>query len=79
MEITPEIDKAAPLGNPLMTAYLSANPDCKLVVMDHGALTAQLENFFRAAGVKPDEIFCAGFSMSPATVSAIKNGYSDPT
>ncbi|GAB6907213.1 conserved exported hypothetical protein [Desulfosarcina cetonica] len=77
MEITPEIDKDAALGQPVMTAYLSANPDCKLVIMDHGALTAQLENFFRAAGVGPDAIFGAGFSMSPATVSAIKNGYVD--
>ncbi len=77
MEITPEIDKDATLGKPLMTAYLSANPDCRLVIMDHGALTAQLENFFRAAGVRPDQIFGAGFSLSPATVSAITSGYVD--
>lgn len=77
MEIPPEVDKDAALGKPLMTAYLSANPDCRLVVMDHGALTAQLENFFRAAGIGPDEIYGAGFSMSPATVSAIRTGYVD--
>lgn len=77
MEISPEIDKDTALGQPVMTAYLSANPDCRLVVMDHGGLTAQLENFFRAAGLKPDDIYGAGFSMSPATVSAIKNGYVD--
>lgn len=77
MEITPEVDKDASLGMPLMTAYLSANPDCDAVVMDHGALTAQLENFFRAAGVRPNEIIGAGFSLSPATASAIKSGYVD--
>lgn len=77
MEITPEIDKDAVLGLPLMTAYLSANPDCDLVVMDHGALTAQLENFFRNAGLKPDDIYGAGFSLSPATASAIRSGYVD--
>lgn len=76
-EITPEIDKDATLGQPVMTAYLSANPDCKIVIMDHGALTAQLENFFRAAGVGPDEIVGAGFSLSPATASAIENGFVD--
>lgn len=77
MEISPEIDKDASLGVPLMTAYLSANSDCDAVITDHGALTSQLENFFRAAGVKPDEIIGAGFSLSPATASAIKNGYVD--
>jgi simple sugar transport system substrate-binding protein len=77
MEITPEIDKDASLGTPVITAYLSSNTDCKIVIMDHGALTAQLENFFRAANVKPDEIIGAGFSLSPATASAIKSGYVD--
>ncbi len=76
-EITPEVDKDAALGQPLMTAYLSANPDCKIVIMDHGALTAQMENFFRAAGLKPDDVIGAGFSLSPATASAVKNGYVD--
>ncbi len=77
MEITPEIDKDASLGTSVITAYLSANPDCDIVITDHGALTAQLENFFRAAGIKPDEIVGAGFSLSPATASAIKSGYVD--
>lgn len=77
LEITPEIDKDASLGTPVITAYLAANPDCDIVIMDHGALTAQLENFFRAANVKPDEIIGAGFSLSPATATAIKNGYVD--
>lgn len=77
MEITPEIDKDASLGAPLMTAALAANPDTKVVFMDHGALTGQLENFFRAAGVAPDKIIGCGFSLSPATAAAIKSGYVD--
>jgi len=76
-EITSEVDKDATLGQPIMTAYLAANPDCKIVIIDHGGLTAQLENFFRAAGVGPDEIIGAGFSLSPATASAIESGYVD--
>ncbi len=75
MEIPPEVDKDASLGAPLMTAYLAAHPKTKVVFMDHGGLTAQLENFFRAAGVPPGKIFGCGFSLSPATASAIKNGY----
>jgi simple sugar transport system substrate-binding protein len=75
MEITPEIDKDASLGAPLLTAYLAANPDTKAVFMDHGALTGQLENFFRAAGLPPGKVIGCGFSLSPATAAAIKSGY----
>lgn len=75
MEIPPEVDKDASLGAPLMTAYLAAHPQTKAVFMDHGGLTAQLENFFRAAGVPPGKVIGCGFSLSPATASAIKSGY----
>ncbi|SCY34673.1 sugar ABC transporter substrate-binding protein [Desulfoluna spongiiphila] len=77
LEISPEIDKDPSLGTPVVTGYLASHPDCKLMVVDHGALTAQMENFLRAAAVKPDEIHVAGFSLSPATATAIKNGYVD--
>ncbi len=77
LEISPEIDKDPSLGTPVLTGYISSHPDCKLMVVDHGALTAQMENFLRAADVKPDEIHVAGFSLSPATASAIEAGYVD--
>jgi simple sugar transport system substrate-binding protein len=75
LDISPEVDADTSLGTPVITGYLASHPDCKLVVTDHGALTAQLENFFKAAGVKPGEVYGIGFSLSPATVSGIKNGY----
>lgn len=77
LEISPEIDKDPSLGTPVLTGYVSAHPDCRLMIVDHGALTAQMGNFLRSAGVKPDEINVAGFSLSPATADAIKNGYVD--
>ena len=77
IEITPEIDTDPTLGVPVITGYLTANPDCNIVLVDHGGLTAQLGNFFRAAQVKPDDIIGAGFSLSPAIVSDIKAGYID--
>lgn len=40
-------------------------------------LYSPTENFLRAAGIKPDEIFVGGFSLSPATATAIENGYVD--
>jgi len=77
LDISPEVDADTALGTPILTGYLASNPDCDLVVMDHGGLTAQLENFLKAAGVKPDEIYGAGFSLSPATASGVRNGYVD--
>ncbi|WP_028573869.1 sugar ABC transporter substrate-binding protein [Desulfonatronovibrio hydrogenovorans] len=74
-EISPEVDKDSSMGTPLVSGYLARNPDCKLMIVDHGALTSQMENFLRTAGVAPGKIFVAGFSLSPATASAIENGY----
>ena len=77
LEISPEVDKDPSLGTPIIPGYLAAHPDCKAMVIDHGALTAQMENFLRAAGVAPDAINVAGFSLSPATAAAIEKGYVD--
>ena len=77
LEISPEVDKDPSLGTPIITGYLAAHPDCKAMVIDHGALTAQMENFLRAAGVTPDGVAVAGFSLSPATAAAIEKGYVD--
>lgn len=77
IEISPEINKDATLGGPVLTGYLSSNEDCKLVVIDHGALTAQSGNALRAAGMQPDRVAVAGFSLSPATAEAIRSGYLD--
>lgn len=77
LEISPEANKEASLGAPVLTGYLSANPDCKLVVIDHGALTAQAGNALHSAGLAPDTAGIAGFSLSPATAEAIRSGYVD--
>jgi simple sugar transport system substrate-binding protein len=76
-----EIDAATnadpPAGTPTFTGYVSSNPDVKLVVTDHGGLTATLETYLKAAGKGPDDIFGAGFDMSPATLAAIRGGWTD--
>ncbi|BER92597.1 substrate-binding domain-containing protein [Atrimonas thermophila] len=77
LEISPEVNAEAPLGVPVFTGYVSSHPDVKLVVTDHGALTATMETFFRAAGLGPDDVVGAGFDLSPATLEAIRGGYTD--
>ena len=39
-------------GTPTFSAYVSSHPDVKLVVTDHGGLTATAETYLKAAGKK---------------------------
>ncbi|MFE8712404.1 sugar ABC transporter substrate-binding protein [Aeromonas allosaccharophila] len=75
IQISQEVDKDPSLGAPVVTSYLATHPDVKMVLVDHGALTAQMGNFLRNAAVKPGELFVAGFSLSPATADGIQSGY----
>ncbi len=76
-----EIDKATDAGPNAGTAtfvgVMKANPGIKVVVTDHGALTANVGVYARAASLKPGQVFFAGFDMSPNTAKAIKDGYQD--
>ncbi len=76
-----EIDNATnaspAAGTPTFTGYVASHPDVKLIVTDHGALTASAETFLKAAGKQPGEIHIAGFDLSPATVTAIQGGWTE--
>lgn len=76
-----EIDQATnadpQAGTPTFVGLLGANPNIKAVVTDHGGLTATLETYLTAAGKGPDDVFGAGFDVSPATITAIESGYTD--
>jgi simple sugar transport system substrate-binding protein len=76
-----EIDKATDAdpntGTATFVGVIKANPGVKVVVTDHGALTANVGVYARAASLKPGEVFFAGFDMSPNTAKAIKDGYQD--
>jgi simple sugar transport system substrate-binding protein len=76
-----EIDDAtnadATAGVPIFVGVMSANPDIKLVVTDHGNLTGTQQTFFESAGKGPDDVFGAGFDLSTATVEAIRGGWTD--
>lgn len=76
-----EIDDAtnadATAGVATFVGVMSANPDIKLVVTDHGALTATQETYLTSAGLGPDDVFAVGFDLSSATVEAVKGGWTD--
>src|SRR5512146_1631935 len=74
-EIDDATNKSAAAGVPVFTGIMSANPDIKLMVTDHGNLTGTVQTFLQAAGKKPGEVYAAGFDMSGNAVTAIKSGW----
>ena len=74
-----EIDDAtnanASAGVPVFTGIMSANPDIKMVITDHGNLTGTMQTFLEAAGKKPGDVFAAGFDASGNAVEAIQAGW----
>ncbi len=62
-------------GVPTFSAYVSSHPDVKLIVTDHGAVTATAETYLKAVNKKAGEIAIAGFDLSPATIAAIQGGW----
>jgi simple sugar transport system substrate-binding protein len=74
-EISDAINADVSQGSPVITSYIAAHPDVKLIIADHGALTATLGTFLKQANKKPGQIFGAGFDLSAATSAAIKEGW----
>jgi simple sugar transport system substrate-binding protein len=77
IEISNAVNSEAAQGTPVFAGYVSKHPDVKLIITDHGALTATAETYMRAARKGPDDIYIAGFDLSPATADSIKKGYTD--
>jgi simple sugar transport system substrate-binding protein len=74
-----EIDDAtnadAAAGVSVFTGIMSAHPEIKMVITDHGALTGTMETYLTAAGKQPGDVFAAGFDVSGNAITAIQDGY----
>jgi simple sugar transport system substrate-binding protein len=77
IEINKQTNADPAAGVPTFTAYVSSHPDVKLVVTDHGGLTATAKTYLKAAHKGANDIGIAGFDMSPATITAIQGGWTD--
>ena len=75
LEISDSVNSDASQGTPVITSYIASNPDVKLIITDHGALTATMGTYMRAANKEPGEIFTAGFDLSSATAKSIQDGW----
>jgi len=75
IEISDQANSDPASGTSVAASYIAAHPDVKLIIADHGGLTATLGTYLQAANKKPGDIFGAGFDLSPATTAAIKEGW----
>ena len=75
IEISDAVNSDASLGTPVVASYIATHPDVKLLITDHGALTATLGTYLNASRKKPGDIYTAGFDLSAATATAIKEGW----
>jgi simple sugar transport system substrate-binding protein len=75
IEISDAVNSDASLGTPIVASYVATHPDVKLIITDHGALTATAGTYLRGANKKPGDIFVGGFDLSAATADAIKEGW----
>jgi len=74
-EIDDATNKEAAAGVPTFTGIMSAHPEIKLMVTDHGNLTGTVQTFLEAAGKKPGDVYAAGFDMSGNAIEAIRGGW----
>jgi simple sugar transport system substrate-binding protein len=64
-------------GVPIFTGYMSANPDTAAIFIDHGNLTSTIPTYMESANLGPDDLYAAGFDLSPATVQGVEDGFVD--
>jgi simple sugar transport system substrate-binding protein len=64
-------------GVSTFTGYVSANSDVKAIFIDHGNLTSTIPTYMEAANLGADDVYAAGFDLSPATVQGVKEGFVD--
>lgn len=74
LEIADNVNKDAAQGIPTFASFMAANPNVKLVVTDHGALTATLPSYLKAASKNPGDVCAAGFDLSASTAQGIQDG-----
>ncbi|MBK1697379.1 sugar ABC transporter substrate-binding protein [Rhodovibrio salinarum] len=77
LEIADSVNKDPAQGIPTFASFLASNPDINIVVTDHGALTATLPSYLKAAGRSGEETCAAGFDLSAATVQGLQDGKID--
>jgi len=77
ISMSPEVEKdlESLTTRKMISDALAKYPNTKIIIADHGALTASISSHLSNLGKKPGEIIVAGFDLSVNTVKGIKDGY----
>lgn len=70
-----EKDAKSVAAEKMFADALAKYPEVKVIITDHGAVTASAPLHLQKLGKKPNEIIVAGFDLSTDTVKGIKDGY----
>jgi simple sugar transport system substrate-binding protein len=70
-----EGDPTSAAAEKMFSDAFAQYPNTKIIITDHGAVTAAAPLHFKNMGKKPGNIIIAGFDLSVDTVEGIKSGY----
>jgi simple sugar transport system substrate-binding protein len=79
LEISPEVNADFSQAVPVLSAYISNNPEVKAIGTQHGGVTAMFEKVLKEAGKEPGEVITGGIDLTPATIDGLMNGYVNVT
>jgi simple sugar transport system substrate-binding protein len=65
----------SPEGDAFVAGVIAKYAGLKVIIADHGELTAALGPILRRLGKKPGEFIVGGYDISPKTVAEIQSGY----
>jgi simple sugar transport system substrate-binding protein len=68
-------DATSDAAQKMLADALTQYPNTKVILTDHGALTAASPTLLKNAGKNPGDVILAGFDLSATTVSGIRSGY----
>lgn len=67
----------SPLAEKMISDAIKEFPRAKIIITDHGSLTAAAPMHLKNLGISPGEKIVAGYDLSTDTVAGIKSGYLD--
>lgn len=79
MEISPEVDADFSQCVPVLTAYLTSNPDTKAIGSQHGGITSMFQKVLEESGKKLGDVIAGGIDLTPQTIDGLKSGYVSAT
>jgi len=75
MPLDAQKDASSDAAKKMVADALITYPNTKVIITDHGQLTASIEAHLKSLNKNPGDFIVAGFDLSAGTVTGIKDGY----